>query len=345
MRGRLIRAAAAALVAVGLVLSSGALAERHTWAAVEPEGFIVLAFEEGCQGTGTIEGVNETLGRLAFTQPVSWSADAPIAVTVSGGSGVDVGERLTVRLRSSDGQLLFAAPVSFLDEVIIDQRRLPDYLLLVRLDCSRVPYEISRHLSYNPARPLQPDEPRGRAARPPADISAAITLTFAPGCQGSGTYEVVNETKGVVQRRQATTWSASTPIVVDDGSNGVADRGDRLVVRLRGADGRLLFAAPVQFLGDIIVDQRRPPDYLLLVRLDCARVPYEVTEHLSYAMPAGSPATSTADPAVERESPWSPPVLLVLFGLGLAASARSLVRRRRGSQPVNAPGPSRPEGS
>ncbi len=338
-----VSAAVAALAAVGLALSSGALPERGASAAIEAEGLILLAFEDGCQGIGTVEAVNETLGRLEFRERVSWSEDQSIVMWIGGAFGVDLGEQLSVRLRSSDGRLLFTAPVTFLDDVIVDQRRLPDYLLLARLDCSRVPYEVVRPLSYNPARPLEPEEPRGQAARPPAGISAAITLAFEPGCQGSGTYEVVNETKGVVQKRQATTWSASKPILVEDGSGGIADRGDRLVVRLLDADGRLLFAAPVPFLDDVIVNQHRLPDYLLLARLGCASVPYEVTYHLSYTTPAGGPATSTADPAVERSSSWPSLVLLSLFGLGLAASWHYVVRRRRAPEPGTAPGPSRPD--
>jgi hypothetical protein len=182
-----------------------------------------------------------------------------------------------------------------------------------------------------------------RGASAAIETEAAITLAFEPGCEGSGTYEVVNETKGVVQHRQATTWSAAEPIFVEDRSGGIADRGDRLVVRLLDADGRLLFTAPVPFLDDVIVNQHRLPDYLLLARLGCASVPYEVTYHLSYTTSAGGPATSTADPAVERSSSWPSLVLLSLFGLGLAASWRYVVRRRRAPKPGTAPGPSRPD--
>ncbi len=168
------------------------------------------------------------------------------------------------------------------------------------------------------------------------EVGAHITLAFEPGCEGSGTYEVVNETKGVVQHRAAATWSASEPIHVVDGSGGIADRGDRLVVRLLDADGRLLFAAPAQFLDDVIVRQERLPDYLLLVQLDCSTLPYEVTYHLSYPVPAASPATSTAEPAQERPSSSSP-VLLLLFGLGLVVGSLFVGRRRRRSETVAPP--------
>jgi len=167
-----------------------------------------------------------------------------------------------------------------------------------------------------------------RGASAAIEVAADITLAFESGCQGSGTYEVVNETKGVVQNRQATTWSASKPILVEDASAGIADRGDRLVVRLLDADGRLLFTAPVPFLDDVIVNQYRLPDYLLLARLDCARVPYEVTYHLSYDTPA-TPPTSTTAPEVDGDPRWPPAVLGLLFGLALVASSVYAARRDR----------------
>jgi len=323
-----IRPAVAALAAVGLALSSGALPERGASAAIEVGADITLAFEPGCDGSGTYEVVNETKGVVQNRQATTWSASKPILVEDGSGGVADRGDRLVVRLLDDDGRLLFTAPVPFLDDIIVNQYHLPDYLLLVQLDCTRVPYEVSHHLSYNLSRRLEPEEPRGRAAQPPAGISAAITLAFEPGCGGSGTYEVVNETKGVVQNRQATTWSASKPILVEDGSGGVADRGDRLVVRLLDADGRLLFTAPVPFLDDIIVNQYRLPDYLLLARLDCARVPYEVTYHLSYDTPP-SPPTSTTAPGVDGDLRWPPAVLGLLFGLALVASSAYAARRDR----------------
>jgi len=148
------------------------------------------------------------------------------------------------------------------------------------------------------------------------EVSDVIILAFEPGCHGSGAYEVVNETKGVVQNRQLVSWSPTQMIYVESRSGGMADAGDRLVVRLFSADGRLLFTAPVPFFDDVIINGSRLPDYLLAVRLDCSRIPYQIAEHLSWSPSA--PATSTSTD--QSGSPGIPPLLVLPFGLAFVAA-------------------------
>ena len=167
-----------------------------------------------------------------------------------------------------------------------------------------------------------------------------VAITFERGCpRGEGTLEVINATTGVdviergpvLWRRDGKLrWQATGftvyPISTYDGNIIL---GDRLVVRLLSADGRLLFTSEVPFFPEAdkeLVDGQVLPDYRLTVRLDCSRIPYRVAAQIPW--PPYMPATSTA--SSPPESPPVPLILVASFGLAFAGAWRYLSRR---SQP------------
>lgn len=187
--------------------------------------------------------------------------------------------------------------------------------------------------------------PSALAEVPP---SVGIAITFERGCpRGEGTLEVINETKGPAAEvgRIPVIWGrdgrlrwvnedtdrlAIYPIIT---GTDYTDRGDRVVVRLLSAGGRLLFTSEVPYFPEPLLKPRGDelwvaPEYVLAVRLDCSRIPYRVAAQIPWHFFEQSvlPVTSTA-PA----PPQSPPVPLILIatsGLAFAGAWGYLSRRR-----------------
>lgn len=289
------RYAAVLVAALGISVLSG----PTVLAAVEPGGVIVLAFEPGCRGSGTVAVVNESKGVVQNQAPVSWSSTHSIVTGLTGGgaSPGDRGDRLVVRLLSgSSGELLFASEVP-----LLPYDAYFDYQLTVRLDCSKIPYRV-------------------------VEVVDEVMLAFEPGCRGSGTVQLVDETKDIVTSQDVVSWSPIQAVHVVSDAGGIVDRGDRLVVRLlSGSSGEILFSAGVPPL----LYEAGSVDRLLAVRLDCSRIPYRIAEHLSWSPSAPTTSTSTGPSG----SPGTPPVLVLAFGLAVVA-AWAHFSRRHGRQPA-----------
>lgn len=151
--------------------------------------------------------------------------------------------------------------------------------------------------------------------------SVGIRLIFEPGCEGNGTLELFNESKGVVANRVAVIWSGPGPLRTEGmdltGVGGAPiDLGDRLVVRLLSRDGRVLFSSRARQLS-----LGSYADYEVAARLQCSQIPYRIA----------APATSTVDSPRGSGGPLA--LLGLSFGLALA-SGWTYVSRRHGRQPA-----------
>ena len=176
--------------------------------------------------------------------------------------------------------------------------------------------------------------------------SVGIAITFERGCpRGEGTLESINENTGpaAAVRRIPVLWGREGKLRSVDLDSGLAfypiggtddrtERGDRVVVRLLSAEGRLLFTSEVPYYPEPLLKPRgdellSAPEYWLAVRLDCSQIPYSVAAQLAWPFewPAALPATSTA-PA-PPESPPVPLILVTTFGLAFAGAWRYLSRR------------------
>lgn len=184
-----------------------------------------------------------------------------------------------------------------------------------------------------------------QAARAEVQPFVGIAITFERGCpRGEGTLESINETKGPASetyripvlwgregklRSVQATGEAWYPIIT---GADYLERGNRVVVRLLSADGRLLFSADVPYYPEPLMKPRGDelyvaPEYLLAVRLDCSQIPYRVAAEIPWPFfgPSALPATSTAP--VPPESPPVPLILVATFGLAFAGAWRYLSRR------------------
>lgn len=176
-----------------------------------------------------------------------------------------------------------------------------------------------------------------------------IAITFERGCpRGEGTLEVINETKGsaAAVKRIPVLWGREGRLRwVNEDTGGAIypiitgadplERGDRVVVRLLSADGRLLFTSDVPYFPEPLMKPRdgelwSAEEYLLAVRLDCSRIPYRVAAQIPWPFFEQSvlPATSTV-PAPLESLPV-PLILIATFGLALVGGWRytSGCRRR-----------------
>lgn len=311
------------IVAAWLGLAVAGALPGPALGVTEPEVFVRLAFRPGCAGAGFVETVDETEGEVDVRERVVW--DAGREITVGGGGSIEHGDRVVVRLLSDAGRLLFSAPVPFIEGVGVNGYSLPDYLLLVRLDCSAVPYRVVEHLSWDQPKPAA----IGVLDRPRVGSLGQVVLAFAPGCRGRGTLELVNESRPRSLDRLQVAWSPEAFVVLPIDGPGI-EPGDRLVARLVADDGRLLGSWPLQFLDQVIVNGHRLPDYLLRVSLDCSAVPYAVTSHLSWnvLVPIAPAATDTAPPAEAADS--APAEWLALLAIGAAVGVGWVAVRRRG---------------
>ena len=188
-------------------------------------------------------------------------------------------------------------------------------------------------------------------ATPPAALaevppSVGIAITFERGCpRGEGTLESINENTGpaAAVRRIPVIWGRNGKLAwvnqdigafyypISTGTDYL-ERGDRVVVRLLSADGRLLFTSEVPYYPEPLLKPRgdellSAPEYWLAVRLDCSQIPYRVVAKIPWPFfgPSALPATSTA-PA-PPESPPVPLILVTTFGLAFAGAWRYLSRR------------------
>lgn len=147
-------------------------------ADVPPFVGIAITFERGCpQGAGTLETINATLGPVVtvvteiyriptetFRRPVLWGRDGKLRSVYQGAGEafypihtgadyLDRGDRVVVRLLSADSRLLFTSDVPYFPEPLMQPRDgewhvAPEYLLAVRLDCSRIPYRVAAQIPW-----------------------------------------------------------------------------------------------------------------------------------------------------------------------------------------------------
>jgi hypothetical protein len=165
----------------------------------------------------------------------------------------------------------------------------------------------------------------GLVARAAAEPGVHVRLTFAPGCEGLGTLEVLDLTKEVLVARVRVSWKGPGSLWDMDEGWDVAYVGgspmepqDEIVLRLRGQDGRVLASLPARPIpGDAY------GDFEVAAHLECTTVPYRVLP----------PATSTAEPGTDGEPFGSPAVLVLLFGFALVASSAYAAHRVRPPRP------------
>ncbi len=192
---RITLALAMAAAVVGLATPPPALAD------VPPFVGIAITFERGCpQGEGTLEVINETKRFAAEVNriPVIWGRDGklrwveqgtgrafyPIS---TGADGLERGDRVVVRLLSTDGRLLFTSDAPYFPEPLMKPRDgerhvAPEYLLAVRLDCSRIPYRVAAQIPWSffgptalPATSTAPAPPES----PPVPLILVATFGLA----------------------------------------------------------------------------------------------------------------------------------------------------------------------